>query len=245
MEVRTNDNLFVISIHALREEGDRGSSAQKRTATNFYPRPPRGGRQQITTHDGVTATFLSTPSARRATTESGRNDLKNQFLSTPSARRATALSSSSSASWPNFYPRPPRGGRRQRRKCWHYRYYFYPRPPRGGRRNPRRCWQSAVGFLSTPSARRATDSAAEIAGINRISIHALREEGDLQAIQDRIVQIEFLSTPSARRATTMILTRTTTLLFLSTPSARRATGDTVQYSHSRVISIHALREEGD
>ena len=58
---------------------------------------------------------------------------------------------------------------------------FYPRPPRGGRRAR---WNSLVlipVFLSTPSARRAT--AIDVSGqIGRqISIHALREEGDLSA----------------------------------------------------------------
>ena len=33
-----------ISIHALREEGDIWSSTMFRTAGDFYPRPPRGGR---------------------------------------------------------------------------------------------------------------------------------------------------------------------------------------------------------
>ena len=33
----------------------------------FYPRPPRGGRHQYLLGNGVTLTFLSTPSARRAT----------------------------------------------------------------------------------------------------------------------------------------------------------------------------------
>ena len=35
-------------------------------------------------------------------------------------------------------------------------------------------------FLSTPSARRATASASNTARFRLISIHALREEGDLQ-----------------------------------------------------------------
>ena len=35
-----------ISIHALREEGDRQEVQQCRSSSNFYPRPPRGGRQQ-------------------------------------------------------------------------------------------------------------------------------------------------------------------------------------------------------
>ena len=34
-----------ISIHALREEGDSGSSTRGGRKLNFYPRPPRGGRQ--------------------------------------------------------------------------------------------------------------------------------------------------------------------------------------------------------
>ena len=34
----------VISIHALREEGDHDATAGQRPVGNFYPRPPRGGR---------------------------------------------------------------------------------------------------------------------------------------------------------------------------------------------------------
>ena len=33
-----------ISIHALREEGDRGGDKTGTASSNFYPRPPRGGR---------------------------------------------------------------------------------------------------------------------------------------------------------------------------------------------------------
>ena len=33
-----------ISIHALREEGDRGRINQNVPQSDFYPRPPRGGR---------------------------------------------------------------------------------------------------------------------------------------------------------------------------------------------------------
>ena len=35
-----------ISIHALREEGDQRLRHRSCGLTNFYPRPPRGGRQQ-------------------------------------------------------------------------------------------------------------------------------------------------------------------------------------------------------
>ena len=57
----------------------------------------------------------------------------------------------------------------------------------------------------------------------RISIHALREEGDLWIVGTMETTIRFLSTPSARRATAV-------------PQAGRPGAD---------ISIHALREEGD
>ena len=35
----------MISIHALREEGDSTAGIMCRRPTNFYPRPPRGGRR--------------------------------------------------------------------------------------------------------------------------------------------------------------------------------------------------------
>ena len=66
---------------------------------------------------------------------------------------------------------------------WSYTFYFYPRPPRGGRRPIRTTTSAAIGFLSTPSARRAT----LLSGYGRvrddISIHALREEGDGAQLQ--------------------------------------------------------------
>ena len=34
-----------ISIHALREEGDTPMYGFRKDGTNFYPRPPRGGRR--------------------------------------------------------------------------------------------------------------------------------------------------------------------------------------------------------
>ena len=82
--------MIRISIHALREEGDPASCRRPTPSTYFYPRPPRGGRLLAQSSVPKLATFLSTPSARRATW---------------SKRRAGI--------WiPDFYPRPPRGGRR-------------------------------------------------------------------------------------------------------------------------------------
>ena len=36
-----------ISIHALREEGDKDCHETVCHPENFYPRPPRGGRPQV------------------------------------------------------------------------------------------------------------------------------------------------------------------------------------------------------
>ena len=58
----------------------------------------------------------------------------------------------------------------------------------------------------------------------KISIHALREEGDRDANLQHSWHREFLSTPSARRATLSgDVTPHVPDRFLSTPSARRAT----------------------
>ena len=37
-------NHVTISIHALREEGDRSVAFSLSVRSDFYPRPPRGGR---------------------------------------------------------------------------------------------------------------------------------------------------------------------------------------------------------
>ena len=104
-----------ISIHALREEGDFSSSQYLTRVGDFYPRPPRGGRRTNQAICQLGYQFLSTPSARRATPSARSSKWAKLFLSTPSARRAT---------WPwtvfvalpaDFYPRPPRGGRRTAR----------------------------------------------------------------------------------------------------------------------------------
>ena len=57
--------------------------------------------------------------------------------------------------------------------------------------------------------------------------------------------MEFLSTPSARRATRGLSGTIRMTIFLSTPSARRATCFGSNHPNLLLISIHALREEGD
>ena len=81
-----------ISIHALREEGDIVPAVLAATGMQFLSTP---SARRATGRDkaglGVYSPFLSTPSARRATNGFNTTILHNEpFLSTPSARRATA-----------------------------------------------------------------------------------------------------------------------------------------------------------
>ncbi len=168
--------------------------------------------------------------------------------------------------------------------------YFYPRPPRGGRL----CWptpcrqptlisihalreegdiaQAAFNgtlklFLSTPSARRATVHRQRHGRCDDISIHALREEGDgrrpsgrspepisIHALREEgdesqpgalMDQYHFYPRPPRGGRPEPCKVVIYALIFLSTPSARRATMELLQRTMSRLISIHALREEGD
>ena len=59
---------------------------------------------------------------------------------------------------------------------------------------------------------------------SKISIHALREEGDTEPLAEGGDDGIFLSTPSVRRATwTTKASESEVVEFLSTPSVRRAT----------------------
>ena len=213
---------------------------------NFYPRPPRGGRPSSNTPNSRTSRFLSTPSARRATCSSKRKPSRSS----------------------NFYPRPPRGGRllsqgrflaeesisihalREEGDSLPWpsapsRGYFYPRPPRGGR----------------------LEEFSEGNSSKVISIHALREEGDQLRVLSRttllyfyprpprggrllpnhstISIVNFYPRPPRGGRPTQLSDYLITTQFLSTPSARRATRWRQHSVQRPVISIHALREEGD
>ena len=125
----------------------------------------------------------------------------------------------------DFYPRPPRGGRpRLRPAARRARLYFYPRPPRGGRQR----LQSMVEDLP------------------EISIHALREEGDYTTNTPHGQEVLFLSTPSARRATAgRADERLLAIHFYPRPPRGGRRRDFLRRDFGDVISIHALREEGD
>ena len=126
-----------ISIHALREEGDKPKPQQHVEQIYFYPRPPRGGRRwQHTSADkafNISIHALREEGDRSAyLAPVGSVPISIHALREEGDRRLMALGTSES--------------------------YFYPRPPRGGRRNT--SYQRAMDdiFLSTPSARRATEA---------------------------------------------------------------------------------------
>ena len=79
-----------------------------------------------------------------------------------------------------FNPRPPWGGRRKCRRLELSHRHFNPRPPWGGRRTFALNNSINAEFQSTPSVGRATISRCCSAISKRISIHALRGEGDLK-----------------------------------------------------------------
>ena len=191
-----------ISIHALREEGDA----------------------EVLAFTAELERFLSTPSARRATYQRPAVDgfpgisihALREEGDRPRPRSAHLLR--------NFYPRPPRGGRRcwawestpawrflstpsARRATHHARgreaghQDFYPRPPRGGRPKPTRRPRSPSYFYPRPPRGGRRRRPRQTARPSMISIHALREEGDRMAVDFRTEREQFLSTPSARRAT--------------------------------------------
>ena len=104
--------LCRISIHALREEGDRPYMACARPNINFYPRPPRGGRRR----DGL-ALLCAFQNFYPRPPRGGRPERILIFcpislISIHALREeGDCLSAAGSNLQYDFYPRPPRGGR--------------------------------------------------------------------------------------------------------------------------------------
>ena len=123
--------------------------------------------------------FLSTPSGWRATAASSRRAPQSSaFLSTPSGWRATSYPAFIHKDFLHFYPRPPGGGRPTNFFFRHRFKNFYPRPPGGGRPLYTHSKRLLSLFLSTPSGWRATYGDSRESTEAKISIHALRVEGD-------------------------------------------------------------------
>ena len=193
--------------------------------SNFYPRPPRGGRLLESENSTTDVIFLSTPSARRATYASRRHR-QHRANFYPGPPRGGRRAKSTAKSGPiNFYPRPPRGGRLVHlQNGYDHRSIsihalreegdavtakssatmpdFYPRPPRGGRRDDGQHSKALrEDFYPRPPRGGRLDLLPNLTPEQKISIHALREEGDV--LSSALVKYprQFLSTPSARRAT--------------------------------------------
>ena len=78
-----------------------------------------------------------------------------------------------------------------------------------------------------------------------ISIHALREEGDDLSREVFVDELDFYPRPPRGGRLCFVDFCSRSVRFLSTPSARRATATVKDLALELVISIHALREEGD
>ena len=141
----------------------------------FYPRPPRGGRQE--TAKALQLDDIISIHALREEGDLGfmpsQTRRFERFLSTPSARRATFPFQGSGLPGRNFYPRPPRGGRRP------------DLPP-----------DVAAHVISIHALREEgdADKPADSRRI-RISIHALREEGDAGALRNPAGLVYFYPRP--------------------------------------------------
>ena len=149
---------YEISIHALREEGDCPTGHRRPSWQNFYPRPPRGGR-----HRHLAVPVLGEIISIHALREEG--DLFNLQLS----ELIQVIS---------IHALREEGDR----------YYGLP--------------TKRVKNISIHALREEGDLRMAIALQHIfISIHALREEGDRWTSGITLTITIFLSTPSARRAT--------------------------------------------
>ena len=214
----------MISIHALREEsdciralpvsreidfnprpprGERPRGPQRRCALpHFNPRPPRGERPTTTGRHGVSTSFQSTPSARRATGEIPRY-AGHHRISIHALREESDLSIwTLYADARDFNPRPPRGERLQcKAHCMVVAlisiHALREESDRGG------LHMKVTIDISIHALREESDPPwhRRTCWPKHISIHALREESDWFTSFQWSLSILFQSTPSARRAT--------------------------------------------
>ena len=213
-----------ISIHALREEGDCAVAC-------------------ISFEDVL---FLSTPSARRATTVPTLSQEWMKISIHALREEGDKAKTTIRMGKKYFYPRPPRGGRQRRntqcpksklflstpsaRRATEeaaaeraFQKHFYPRPPRGGRRKNRSNSARHNKFLSTPSARRATEKANAYYRLGQ-HFYPRPPRGGRPIVPDECGIIVYISI-----------------------HALREEGDfwCFFFVVMKEISIHALREEGD
>ena len=193
---------------------------------DFYPRPPRGGRLAEAAQVNITIN-ISTHALRE------EGDMLTflvflavlVFLPTPSARRATRVGVAVAAGGDDFYPRPPRGGRRPqscRSHCWRN---FYPRPPRGGRPGgPAGSRQSFSYFYPRPPRGGRPVSPPEIAAFP-CHFYPRPPRGGRRRWPKRSNPSAYYFYPRPPRGgrQPMLANLGEMAVFLPTPSARRAT----------------------
>ena len=170
---------FIISIHALREESDRGYIGIIGCIPDFNPRSPWGERLNDEIDKYVEQDFNP-----RSPWGERRNQRLNQtikwlFQSTLSVRRATGCPVRIVTQSINFNPRSPWG---ERLKAWKFIDYNH--------------------IISIHALREESDLIiTRQINSGQISIHALREESDLKLESSSTTTISFQSTLSVRRAT--------------------------------------------
>ena len=191
---RVRSDAADISIHALREEGDSRTSPAPPTPSNFYPRPPRGGRlSQMFLQCRLRNFYPRPPRGGRPTGRKARN-INKLFLSTPSASllghfciSIHALREEGDRHGPaahrggaDFYPRPPRGGRLPAvDDALHIPVISIHALREEGDRHGPAAHRGGADFYPRPPRGGRLPAVDDALHIPVISIHALREEGDL------------------------------------------------------------------
>ena len=150
--------IHPISIHAPREGSDTPPSETGPDGTGISIHAPREGsdtgRQR---RKGPAVQFLSTLPARGATRTLQRTSASWTFLSTLPARGATGSAVGQSLFGAHFYPRSPRGERREMAMDYRVRNPISIHAPReGSALDVVRAGGPDDGFLSTLPARGAT-----------------------------------------------------------------------------------------
>ena len=194
--------------------------------TDFYPRPPGGGRRRLQKQPHGRQHFYPRPPGGGRLPQK-KPDLDNIiFLSTPSGWRATVRFDFTAARVNiSIHALRVEGDRAADREYDHPSDDFYPRPPGGGRHAISEGFVLLSGFLSTPSGWRATNGYIQLyARAHRF----LSTPSGWRATSGAKVAIsyngKFLSTPSGWRATRItVLEEMPEEAFLSTPSGWRAT----------------------
>ena len=146
----------------------------------------------------------------------------------------------------DFYPRPPRGGRRPWRKSNRTRFRISIHALREEGDDTLSTVHDAI-VISIHALREEGDSVCQVnCTIFVISIHALREEGDALRPTLAAAFIYFYPRPPRGGRPALIGGNLTTSEFLSTPSARRATAKTERKPSAFVslyTSLHKLQRD--